>query len=483
MLETYNVLSWVRMQFSSKNCSHFLIAVAVNFIYSCSQAVEVAPPTIGLSSATVYSSDNTAAAAVNGIYQGLVNSNIELSGGTYGVPLKFGLASDELRLYNSDPVLAEYYSNGLEPTNASNASGWAYYYKYIYHCNAVLEGLEKSTGVTEAIKRQLKGETLFTRSLLYFYLTNIYGDVPIILSTDYRKNAIVSRSASNKVYEQIISDLKEAQSLLSDNYSTSQGTPTSERLRPNLSAVTALLSRIYLYSRDWLNAEAQATLVINNPMYSLPSDLNDVFLKNSTEAILQFQPTDAAFNTFDGYAFILEDNFTSETPTALSTQLLESFESGDNRFMTWIGKFNNFYFPFKYKVKGGNVGLEITEYLMVLRLAEQYLIRAEARTQTGQYNLAVDDLNVIRRRAGLANYSGSIDKTSLLTVILHERQVELFTEAGHRWFDLKRMGEIDNVMRQVSPTKGGSWNPNWRLLPIPQSELLNDPNLTQNAGY
>jgi len=120
---------------------------------------------------------------------------------------------------------------------------------------------------------------------------------------------------------------------------------------------------------------------------------------------------------------------------------------------------------------------------MMLRLGEQYLIRAEARAQQGETTQAVADLNVIRNRAGLPNYSGGTDKASLIAAIFHERQVELFTELGHRFFDLKRAGTINAVMGSVAPQKGGTWNANKALFPIPISDILNDSNLTQNPGY
>jgi hypothetical protein len=120
----------------------------------------------------------------------------------------------------------------------------------------------------------------------------------------------------------------------------------------------------------------------------------------------------------------------------------------------------------------------------VLRLSEQYLIRAEAEANVGDSTDAISDLNVIRARAGLSSYADTT-QGSLLSAILHERQVELFTEWGHRWFDLCRSGNAISVMSTVCPQKGGTWNPNGYqvLFPIPKTELINDVNLTQNPGY
>jgi len=112
-------------------------------------------------------------------------------------------------------------------------------------------------------------------------------------------------------------------------------------------------------------------------------------------------------------------------------------------------------------------------------LAEQYLIRAEARTNLGNINGAQEDLNIIRNRAGLDNTTASTP-SELLIAILKERYVELFTEHGHRWFDLKRMGFADDIL---SPIKE-HWQTTDILLPIPETELQMNSNLKpQNSGY
>jgi hypothetical protein len=96
---------------------------------------------------------------------------------------------------------------------------------------------------------------------------------------------------------------------------------------------------------------------------------------------------------------------------------------------------------------------------------------------------AAADLNAVRSRAGLPATTAS-DQGGLVSAVLTERQLELFTEFGHRWFDLRRTGNIDAVMGVVTPLKGGgSWNTNKQLLPLPAIEIALDPNLSQNQGY
>jgi hypothetical protein len=119
---------------------------------------------------------------------------------------------------------------------------------------------------------------------------------------------------------------------------------------------------------------------------------------------------------------------------------------------------------------------------MILRLAEQYLIRAEARAQQNNIDGAKTDLNAVRNRAGLLNTTAN-DKTEMMAAVLHERQVELFTELGHRWFDLKRTKAVDLVMNSVTPIKGGTWQTTDQLYPIPVADIIRNSTLKQNPGY
>jgi hypothetical protein len=119
---------------------------------------------------------------------------------------------------------------------------------------------------------------------------------------------------------------------------------------------------------------------------------------------------------------------------------------------------------------------------MVLRLAEQYLIRAEAQAQQNNLAGAKSDLDAVRLRSGLPGVTVTT-KEAMLQDIAQERQTELFTEWGHRWFDLKRTGAMDSVMTRTAVVKGTAWKPHFKLFPIPQTEIQANPNLTQNPGY
>jgi len=317
------------------------------------------------------------------------------------------------------------------------------------------------------------GEALFCRSLCYFYLTNLFGDVPMATTTNYRVNALLPNTSSSLVYQQIVADLQTAQGLLSPSY------PSSGHERPNKWVAVSLLSRVYLYQKNWAKADSLSSLVINSGAYSLSSNLNNVFLDGSTEAILQLQPVSAGINTADGITFIPAT--ATLIPTyAISPYLLSAFENGDQRKTDWLksntvsGK--TYYYPYKYKVR---TGATITEDNMIIRLAELYLIRAEAEAQQNNIASAISDINIIRSRAGLPALSASISAAACLAAVAQERRVEFFAELGNRWLDLKRTNTADAVLGSEKNT----WKSYQALYPVPPSEIIADPNLKQNPGY
>jgi len=468
----------------------------------CKKFVQVDPPITSITGATVYSNNSSAAAVMTGIYDQMEGNSSGLSNGLYSLSVINGLMSDELKYYLSSSPYAQCYTNSLNSQIV--LPYWKEIYNEIFQANSVIEGVSKSSSITPQIKQQLIGEAKFMRAFLHFYATNLYGNIPIVTTTDYQTNNSISRSTQITVYQQIIQDLKDAQSALTSGYVDANGISTVYRIRPNQGAATALLARVYLYYADltkdvaqYKNAEDQATLLINNSTtYGLVTNLKNVFLgantsQNNSEAIWQLQPISTGYNTYDGNLFILTSApGTGQFNFSLSSNVINAFENSDGRFTNWVGSFTSngitYYYPYKYKIGTSTSTIAPTEYTMVLRLAEQYLIRAEARTQNGDISGANADLNVIRRRAGLADYAGAIDKTSILKAILHERQIEFFSEWGHRWFDLSRTGNLNSVMGNpgnICQNKGGVWDSNHSLLPIPYTEFTYNSNLTQNPGY
>jgi hypothetical protein len=470
------------------------LLLGLGLITSCKKLVEVSSPVTSINGENVYNNDASATAVLNGLYISMYQSGFTSGGsGLYTIAGRSGLSADELTLYSGSTniLLQAHYQNNL--SSQLVVGPWKDCYKFLQTVNSLLEGLPKSTGLSAKVKQQLEGEAKFLRAFYYFYLVNFYGDVPLITSSDWRVNATITRTQKSLVWQQIVSDLKDAQTLLSSNFLEADViTTSSDRVRPTKWAATALLARVYLYLNDWANAEAQSTAVISNSSLFDTVSLNKVFLKNSKEAIWQIMPVNVNQNTTDANSFILVSDPNSQQPTYISSFLLNSFETGDRRKTNWMSVYTSgtgtYYYPSKYmanRITPTNPPTPPTEYLMVIRLAEMYLIRAEARAQLNNVSGAQADLNVLRARAGLINTIAA-DKASLLTAILHERQVELFTEWGHRWFDLIRSGNINSVMTVVTAAKTSgaiSWKPYQQLYPLNYVDIQLDPNLTQTVGY
>jgi len=463
----------------------------------CEKFVVVEAPLTTVNEDNVYKTDATAIAVLTGIYSRMASDG--LYSGSAGISLLSGLSADELTLANvvADNSLIAYYKNELRtgPSENYGIDLWRGIFYYIYQCNAALEGLGDSGSLTPSVKKQLLGEARFMRAFFYFYLVNFVGDAPLALTTNVSVNVTLSRSSVPLVYQQIVADLKEAQQLLSEDFLNKDlqkyaGTP--ERVRPTKWAATALLARTYLYQADYANAEIEASKVISNTIqFSLPA-LSSGFLKNSTEAIWQIQPVQNGRNTEDAFTFILPVTGpnANANPVYLSPQLLNAFEQGDLRRngRNWVDSVivsgNTYFYPAKYKATTFTSSGAVSEYLMVFRLAEQYLIRAEARAQQNNIGGAQADLNTIRTRAGLPDTKAN-DQTALLTAVWKERQVEFFTEWGHRWLDLKRTGNVDAIMSGVTPLKanGGPWQSYQQLYPVLYSDIQMNSHLSQNNGY
>ncbi|WP_158994118.1 RagB/SusD family nutrient uptake outer membrane protein [Mucilaginibacter sp. L196] len=451
----------------------FFISVVMLLVApSCKKTVEVGNPVTQVSSADVFASDPAITAAISGIYSDMLNSYA--GGGYYSVSAVVSYSADEL--LSSD---YSFYDDNILPNDYELPYLWGSPYTDIYAANNLLEGLAKPNGISAAMNKQITGEAKFIRAFDYFYLVNLFGDVPLVTGTAWQQNTNATRTPSVQVYQQIVADLKDAQASLPADYSASKG----ERVRPNKWAATALLARVYLYMEDWPDAEIQASAVIaNSSLYSLVS-LNQVFLKNSNEAIWQLSSDNS--NAQDAEVFSPEPDPSFSSPLQQST--VDKFSADDQRLTYWItplddgtGTGNLLYFPTKYK---NDQTSPITEYSMVMRLAEQYLVRAEARAEQNKItgtNSAATDVNAIRTRAGIAGTTATTQGTMLLA-IEDERLRELFTEWGHRWLDLKRTGRALTVLGALKP----NLNQDRLLFPIPQNQITNDPAMAhqQNPGY
>lgn len=465
---------------------------------ACKKLIEVDEPINTLTSTEIFSTDATATSAMAGVYSAMINGTT--SGTVGGAFSEFsaglstnlgGLSSDEFYTsnisgYNS---MAAYSANHLTAANAGASTNlWTSAYDIIYKSNSVIQGIAASTSPSlhDNIRKELTAEAKFVRAFCYFYLTNFFGDVPMALTVDFNKTENLPRMPQQQVYLQIIADLKDAQAGLPADFSAGNG----ERIIPNKWAATLLLARAYLYTGDYSGAFTQSSaLISNNSLFGLEPDLNNVFSTTSREAVWQLKQTSSdpvlKNATPEGYT----------TSYILSAQLLSAFEPGDQRRVKWVDSAGlayvsnpvaNTYYPHKYII--GQINADASQpppqYYTVLRLAEAYLIRSEAEANgaTGGAASAIADLNMIRARAGLANLNSNLIQQPLKDAVARERQVELFAEWGHRWFDLKRTGQAHSVLSAI-PAKQ-PWAGDYQLLyPVPLTEMRFDHNLTQNIGY
>lgn len=449
-----------------------LIMLQGFILTSCKKFIEVEHPNDQLNSDVVFSDSSTATSAITGIYSEMLTNRNLFSNSA--ITLYAGMSADELYYYTPG-LKDEFTKNQITLVNHVNIdnSFWKPAYKYIYAANLAIEKLSQSQGLSNSLKNQLTGEAKFIRAFCYFHLVNLFGDIPLVLSSKYTDNAVAPRATTTVVYAQLIHDLTDAKNLLSAEY------VTAERVRPNKWTAAALLSRCFLYTSQWQNAAAESNAIIASGVYSLETDLNNVFLNSSAEAIWQLMPVNPGFNTYEGLEILPASSFSYPT-YLVATSLRSSFENGDNRKSSWINYrvYNNdtLYFPFKYKIPNGTT---LTEYYMVFRLAEQYLIHAEAALNLNNIADAQADINSLRSRAGLGNTIAN-DIPSLKLAIEQERRTELFCEWGQRWYDLKRTGRANNIL---APIKGVTWQLTDVLWPVPQQEINLNSSLTQNPGY
>lgn len=480
----------------------------------CRKVTELDPPSTRITSEAIFSNDVTATSVLTDIFASISNNNMVDVTSIHGVGLYAGLSADELRVLpnQTNATLNAFYNNSLDVNNtlATSSISWSGTYLLIFKLNAALIGLQSSSSLTPFVKNQLIGEAKFMRAFCYFYLTNLYGDIPLILNQDYLTNSSTVRTPKLQIYDQVVVDLNDAKVLLSESYLNANMTVGSERVRPTTWAASALLARVYLFlgslgkTDAWQKAETESTRVIEKTTLFSLVNLSNVFLKNSSEAIFQLQPVQTGYNTWEGRTYSLPTGGpNTANPVYLTTALVNSFSANDPRRILWIKSLaigaTTYFYPNKYQ-KGSVVDNAITstgqmtEYSMVLRLGEQFLIRAEARSMQNKIDGpsgATSDLNAIRSRARNSisgsifpdDYPVGLNPATILDYIQNERKLELFTEWGDRWINSKRTGKIDGIMNSAATEKGNIWRSYQQLYPIPNADRLKNPSLTQNEGY
>lgn len=456
-------------------------AVLTLMLYGCDSFLDIDPPTNAMTDKQVFSTEQSIEIAATGLY-----TNNFLNNPIYYQMLEWylGYTSDEL-LYNRTDM-AEYFQNAYSSVSTYFSNLWRLPYTTIYQCNDFIANVENSTVISEEKKNVFLSEARFFRAYSYFLLVNSFGDVPLVLSNDYRETALLPRTNKSDVYLQIQEDLEWAESKL-------QGLEISQT-KISSEAVKALLARIYLYTEQWLKASEKASELIpiedggTGEKFRL-EQVDKVFKASSSESILHINLSGfSGAGTYDGYTRIgiLFIPTTSRANYYLSNELVQCIqEDPDDLRNNWIGFVKSgskiYYYPYKYKNFDSPSLADDYEYHVLFRLTEQYLIRAEANVHLNQLEKAKDDIGKIRSRAGLSDEIFAGDLNSILQLIEDERRKEFFMECGHRWFDLNRTGRADAVYSNVSYKK--YWQSYKSLLPIPETEIGRNSALVQNPGY
>lgn len=466
-------------------------------VTGCNKMLDIKDPVNSITTNQVFQTDDQASIALNGLYSYLisggeleVNSYGQLGSDLYsagGITLAAGHSADELY----QPSLSGDYQYYVEMTARITLQNlgystkiWKTAYKGIFNANALIEGVKAATSkeFTQDYRKRVLGEALAVRAMGYFYLVNLFEKIPLALSIDYNNTVKLPSASPGAVYQQIINDLEEASGYLSENYDGNN----TERIRINKWYVKAMLARVYLFTRDYEKAWQHANDVIGQTDLFKLESLNNVFGVSSREVIFQLKQ----INVSQTRGNATPEGF-SMTGRYLTPGLVNAFEAGDNRKTAWTtaiagGPFIPAGFsPAKYKINSTNYafGGYRSEYYIVMRLAEMYLIRAEANMlrSAGNKNAVIDDLNAIRVRAGLNGLPYTLTDQQVTDAIAHERRIELFAEWGHRWLDLKRTNKATQVLSEIFYKQ--PWSQHQLLYPVPPDEIILDNHLSQNAGY
>ncbi|CAN5244237.1 RagB/SusD family nutrient uptake outer membrane protein [soil metagenome] len=371
----------------------------------------------------------------------------------------------------------EFGNKQITSANGSVAAMWGSIFRTIYVANFILEKLPEIQGVPASQRISVQATARFLRGYAYFVAAHTYGGVPIVTTTDLAFNRNIPRNSKEDVlafaYEDYLAAL--------------EGIP-EEAANPafvSQNAVRAALARFHLYNENWPLAEDFATQVINSGAYSLVENYADIVLRDFTnEAILEV-----------GYSFA-DDPGTSTNfglnnlfvgrreiiPSNEAVFALFSNESGDRRRSVGFNSENLSGRDNGWKVLKYGTADEDNNNILVFRLAEMYLIRAEARARLGNVNgpgSAEEDVNILRARANAPSVIAN-NQNQMISAIERERLYE-FAFEGHRWYDLVRTGRANEVMSNYSR----NWSDKYLVWPIPLSEIQNNPALAgnQNPGY
>lgn len=439
---------------------------------SCEKLVEVDDPMNQLNTQQIFSSTATAESALSALYTEMQMSSL-ISGGALGSGALLGSYTDDLRGYNvtSTNATMDIYNNIQTPSNITVSGVWTNAYKEIFMANAIISGVENSSSIPIRDGQRIKGEAIVIRSIIYFYLTQIFGEIPYTKTTDHKVNQSLTKTSEDQIMNLISADMQSAISMLEDAYRD------TERVYINKKAAEFFLALVYMHQNKWSEAESLFKVLVQSPLYQWQSDISKTFKKDSKNILFQLKPLLAGNATSEAMLYYF---YTTEPRDyAASSSLITAFSSNDFRLLQWFERINStqqlYYKINKYKVISQNTD----EYSVVFRLEEVYLLLAESLVNQGRVQESLNYLNRIRQKSGLTDISDSVSQDNLKTELINEFQREFFTERGIRFLCLKRNQKLD-ILKNVKPN-WKDFHLNW---PLPLSELALNPNLNpQNNGY
>jgi hypothetical protein len=460
-----------------------------------------------------YSSRKDAEAAVNAAYQQL--------GSLYN-RLMYNVAELPTDVMKNGLGMPNTYLQDLEYLrfNASNtfiADMWSNSYAGIMKANAAINNIPRITMDVD-VQERLIAEAKFLRALYYFNLVRFFGDVPLVTKLESISDATGPRIPAEQVYEQIIGDLSDAESVLpvrSEYASTDEGRATK-------GAAKILLGKVYVTKGDFSAAKSKLAEVVENETaygYGLHADYGANW-KPETEAgveavfYVEFKkpplPTNGEMGmagpkySVPGGSIGVSGSNEADIPTQ---ELWDAFDPNDSRRgVNLRKKFTNMdsnaevesSIPLfgKYWIDGIVAANQCDINMHILRYADALLLYAEALNENNESDKAHAVLNRVRERAfgnTSGNFSG-LSKEAFSAKILDERRLE-FPIEGHRWFDLARTGTFIQRMKDHSAYEASVAESNKTqlaqnikdymiLMPIPQREIdLRPGELWQNSGW
>lgn len=454
-----------------------------SFIMSCNVLDQ--EPEFQIATSQAFANETNATAAVNGLYneaQLIYNWRSQTLG---------ELASDlvqSIDTWDAFNVIDEF---RLTPDNTEVDDLYTQSYRVIDVANNIIAFVPDVPEMSDELKDDFLGQAYGFRGMVFFELARYFGGIPgvygelgVVLplepSIGVTEASRAARASLEATYSQILEDLLQAEALLPEARANNFLT----RSRLVKSSVRGMLARVHLYLGNYAEAENYANLVLNNGSYQLVPNFADAFRTDfSEESVFEMHYNNVDFSGFRQWYYpaslggrggiCFHEEFAEE--------ILARVGEDDRSDLIALNPTprGDVYFPTKFDE------LQNASNVPVIRTAEMYLIRGEARAMQGNITDGVDDLNAVRNRAGLDDAQAAGQEV-LVDLILEERKFE-FAAEGHRYFDMARTGRAVEVFSNLERTNGTTTysigNINRILFPIPNSELLTNPNMEQNVAY